>query len=100
MNKTEFRKLPAEEVRAIMQEVFEDPDGELETMSKKDMLVVASANWSVLEDYFDNPPEIVEEPEPVEESSPPHLDLYTFKPSEDKETRNPSESPNLDLGYG
>lgn len=72
MNQAEFKKLKKPAMLELLQSLFDDPEGELEAMSKAQLTQVGLNDWGAI-----NPPE----------------------PKVEKETEVPVTA-NLDLGYG
>lgn len=95
MNKAEFKKASADDIRALLIAEFEDPDNEFPTMTKKQMVKFGESNWADFEDL--EFPE--DEPEEVAVSPTGHpinglgLDLAVGQPP-----AAPSKNKNLDLG--
>lgn len=108
MNKTEFRALGVEEMRALLQEVFEDPDGEFSQMNKDALTQFGIDNWDDID--WEEEDESADESESEEESDEDGSDEPESELSEDDDPEAEADSEgdvpeedhpvrNLDLGY-
>ncbi len=96
MTKTEFLNQGVDDLRAALQGIFEDPEGEFAEMNKPALLEFARNNWDTIDDAINAAVEEPTEPEAEVSDSPERFETDEEAIAAGADTEEVEEPP-LDL---